>query len=333
MKSIKFYIVILIGLAWFSDSAAQVGINKLAQSTMNFQLVSISARASALGEAYYTLGTGAESMFYNPAGLAETAQTYDVALNYTQWIADIAYLGGAAAYNLNEYGTVGLSVLSVDYGTIHGTQLDPSKSSPTGYIETGDVSGVGAYSFGVSYAKAISDKFAIGGTMRYVTQNLGSNSFSDGTSRDNKASKLVFDAGVKYRTGFKGFSFGMAIRNFASNLKREAIDEQLPIAFTMGGAINLMEFISEDKDQSLMLAVDFLHSNSYSERTNVGVEYNFMGMLALRAGYQSNRNIASWSAGAGFNTSLSGYDVQVNYSFSKMEIFDNVNRVSVNFAF
>jgi len=56
-------------------------------------------------------------------------------------------------------------------------------------------------------------------------------------------------------------------------------------------------------------------------------------MVALRAGYQTNRDIASWSAGAGFNTELSGYDLQVNYSFSKMDVFDNVNRISVNFAF
>lgn len=66
---------------------------------------------------------------------------------------------------------------------------------------------------------------------------------------------------------------------------------------------------------------------------NIGTEYRFLGMLALRAGYQFNRDIASWSAGAGFHTSLSGYNVEVNYSFSKMDVFDNINRLSLNFAF
>lgn len=335
MKKIKVLLGLFIVLTFVSVSYSQVGINKLGQSTMNFQLVSISPKASGMGEAFYSVGVGSESIFYNPAGLPLAKQDFDVTLNYTQWIADIDYMGGAIAYNLGNFGAVGFSVLSVDYGTIYATRLDPSRSSPTGYIDDGLLSNIGAYSLGLSYAKSISDKFSIGGTVRYVAQNLGQNTFVDGTTKDNNASKLVFDAGVLYDTGFKGFKFGMAIRNFSSNIKREAIDEQLPLSFTMGGVVDIWQFISPESTngEALNIAVDFLHSNSYSERMNIGAEYKFLGMLALRAGYQSNRDVASWSAGAGFITSLSGYDVEVNYSFSKMDIFDNVNRISINFAF
>lgn len=334
MKSIKYIITVMIGLIWATNSFAQIGLNKVAQSTMNFQLVSISPKASAMGEAFYTVGNGAESIFYNPAGLAGVQNTFDATVNYTQWIADINYVGGAIAYKLGNIGVVGLSLLNVDYGTIIGAQLDPNESSPLGYIETGKVSNVGAYSIGLSYAKAISEKFAIGGSVRYVAQNLGRNSFVDGSSRSNNASKIAFDAGVKYLTGYKGFSFGMAIRNFSSNIRREEVDEQLPLTFSMGAAINVMEIVSNDvTDQSLLLAADYLHSNSYSERVNLGAEYRFMSMFALRGGYQTNRDIASWSAGAGVNTSLSGYEVEINYSFSKMTYFNNINRFSVNFMF
>ncbi len=336
MKRIKILFTVIAALAVTASVYGQVGINKLAQSTMNFQLVSTSPKASAMGEAYYSVGKSSDAIFYNPAGIAGGSKTFDVTFNYTGWIADIKYLSGAVTYNMEELGTVGFSVLSVNYGDIIGTRLArPSELSeyPDGYIETGLVSNVGAYSIGLSYAKQISTQFAIGGNIRYVGQNLGNNTFSDGTSKENNATKLAFDAGVLYNTGFKDFKFGMAIRNFSSNIKREAIDEQLPLTFTIGASIDVMQFVTESKDEQLNVAVDFLHSNSYSERLNVGAEYRFLGMLALRAGYQTNRDIASWSAGAGFNTSLSGYDVEVNYSFSKMEIFDNVNRLSLNFAF
>lgn len=334
MKTIKILFALIIGLTLTSQTIAQISLNKLGQSTMNFQLVSISPKASAMGEAFYTIGYGAESLFYNPAGLSTTNSQFDVTLNYTQWIADIAYLGGAFAYNMGNYGTVAVSVLSVDYGTIYATSLDPSQSSSTGYIDNGEMSNIGAYSLGISYAKSISEKFSIGGNVRYVGQNLGTNTFVNGSTVDNNATKLVFDAGVLYNTGYKDFRFGMTIRNFSSNIKREEINEQLPLAFTMGGAINLLAFIlPESKNDVLTLAVDFLHSNSYSERINIGAEYKFLGMAALRAGYQTNRDIASWSAGAGFNTELSGYNLQVNYSFSKMDVFDNVSRISLNFAF
>ncbi len=337
MKSIKLFWLFSIALLLLTDVRAQVGINKLAQSTMNFQLVSISPKASALGDAYYTLGKGAESIFYNPAGLAEMKNNYEVVMDYTQWIADINYVGGAFAYNMGNWGVVGLSILNVDYGTIYGTQLDPSKSSALGYIETGELSNIGAYSIGFSYAKSISEQFSIGGNIRYVAQNLGDNTFmyTDGSTKyqKNNAAKIVFDAGVKYKTGFHDFSFGMAIRNFSSNIKREAIDEQLPLAFTMGAAINALGFVMDSKEQALYVAVDFLHPNNYSDRVNLGLEYRFMQMFALRGGYQTNRDIASWSAGLGVNTNLAGYDVEINYSISKMEVFDNVNRVSVNLAF
>ncbi len=336
MKRIELFSAVIIVCAFAGNIFAQVGINKLAQSTMNFQLVSVSPVASSMGEAYYAVGDGSDAIFYNPAGIASINKSFDVTFNYTQWIADIKYLAGAITYNMNELGVIGVSVLSVDYGDIIGTRLaHPSELTmyPDGYIETGLVSNVGAYSLGLSYAKQISTQFSMGGNVRFVGQNLGSNTFSNGTNNENNATKIVFDAGVLYNTGYKDFRFGMAIRNFSSNIKREAIDEQLPLTFTLGAAIDVMQFFSGEKDEQLTFAFDFLHSNSYSERMNIGAEYRFLGMIALRAGYQTNRDVASWSAGAGFNTSLSGYDVEVNYSFSKMDIFDNVNRLSLNFAF
>lgn len=317
---------------------AQLGLDKLGQSTMNFLAVSVSPKASAMGDAFFGIGQGAESIFYNPAGLAEGSSEIETVFNYTQWIADINYLAGAVSWNLGNAGTIGLSLLSVDYGTINGTSLiDPSQSAqyPSGYIDNGKLSGVGAYYFGVTYARAINNQFSIGGTVRIAGQNLGSNSFSDGTSRENNATKFVFDAGIKYNTGYKNFRFGMAIRNFSSNIKREEIDEQLPLVFTVGTAIDLLEVITDepDKQTALTLAVDYIHSNNFSERINLGMEYKLLDMFYLRGGYQSNRDLASWSGGVGFVKTIGDYSIDINYSMSQMEIFDNVNRLSVGFGF
>ncbi len=339
MKSIKNYVTVIILFAAIGNVYSQVGLKKLAQSTMNFLLVSTSAKSSAMGDAFFTTGKGAESMFYNPAGLVEMENTFDISLNYTQWIADIRYLSGAVAYSLGDIGAVGLSFLTVNYGTINGTRLDPSLISGSGnvvgFIEDGPVSNVGAYSVGLSYAKAISTKFLIGGSIRIAGQNLGQNIFNDGSIYENNAAKLTFDAGVKYYTGWNGFAFGMAIRNFSSNIRREREFEQLPLAFTMGGAISISDLIipNSSKDHLWTLAIDFLHSNNYSERVNIGTEYTYLNMVCVRAGYQTNRDLGSWSAGVGFFTSILDYDIEVNYSFSKMDIFNNINRLSVNFSF
>ena len=329
MKKINFLLTIILLISSFSFS--QVDLDKTAQSTMNFLLVSTSPKASALGDAYTNIGSGSESMFYNPAGLTDMKTQFDLNINYTGWIADINYLSGSIAWNLNDYGVVGINLLTVDYGVINGTSLTLERNE-LGYIDDGEVSNVGAYSIGLSYARAISQEFSIGGNVKLVGQNLGVSVLQTGTV-DNNASKLSFDAGVKYRTSFKGFTFGMSIRNFATNIKREIYDEQLPLIFAAGIAINLMDVVYPDHENPLFVAVDFLHQNNYSERVNLGAEYKFLDMIALRGGYQTNRDLASWSGGVGLSQTLFDYDLEVNYSYSRFEIFDSVSRLSLHVSF
>jgi hypothetical protein len=329
--NIKYILIVLFALANFIN--AQVDLKKTGQSTMNFLLVSTSPKASAMGEAFTSVGTGSESIFYNPAGLAIMDNQFDISVNYTSWIADINYLGGSIAFNTFSYGTFGFHMVTVDYGVINGTSLLSNESDPLGYIDNGPVGNVGAYVVGLSYAKAISNQFSIGGNVKLAGQNLGRNVYTDGSETENDAVKLVFDAGVRYNTGYKGFVFGMYLRNFSSNIKRELIEEQLPLIFSLGASINAMEVLNFDPASSLILSVDFLHQNNYSERVNLGMEYKLFNMIALRGGYQTNRDLASWSGGIGLSTSLSGYDVEVSYSYSSFEIFDSVNRLSLSFSF
>ena len=329
---ILFTIIFLINIAH-----AQVGLKKVGQSTMNFQLVSVSPRGSAMGEAMSTLGKGAESIFFNPAGIVESNGTYDAKFYITNWIADINYMAGAITWNMGTFGTLGFSALNVDYGTIYGTSLlGPGEEDlyPGGYKDLGELSNVGAYSFGLSYGKAISTQFMIGGNLRIAGQNLGE-SYLESGKVDNNATKLVMDAGVKYYTGLRSFQFGMAIRNFSSNIKRERIYEQLPLIFVMGGAVDLFELVSPESTENsdLLLAIDFTHPNNFAERMNLGMEYTLMDRVAVRGGYQFNRDVASWSMGFGLNGNLAGKTVDFDYSYSAFDVFDGVNRFAIGLKF
>jgi len=316
---------------------SQVDLSKTGQSTMNFLLVSNSSKSASMGDAFTAVGKGAESMFYNPAGLSEMETEFDINLNYTQWIADINYLSGSVAWNLELYGVIGLNLLTVDYGDINGTSLiDGSQINdyPLGYIDNGLISNVGAYCIGFTYAKSISTEFSIGGSIKFAGQQLGENLLSTGV-KENNATKFVFDAGVKYKTGFKDFNFGMSIRNFATSMKREEYEEQLPLVFSLGASINIIKIFNEnlDDENSIILSSDFIHPNNYAERLNFGVEYKYIKMISLRAGYQTNRDLASWSGGLGLQTKLFNYDVELNYSYSAFDFFNDVNRISLTFSF
>ena len=334
MKSFKLFLIAFLLPAL---APAQVGLNKIAQRTMNFQQVGLSARASGVGEAFCAVGRGAEAIFYNPAGAAESGRRLDLAFYSTQWIADINYMAGALSYDLGRFGAVGLSFLNVDYGDIYTTSLlDASESAlyPQGYKDTGLAANVGAWSLGLTYGRAISTQFLIAGNARLVSQSLGASNLTGGLTR-NDATKLVVDAGVKYYTGIKSFRFGMAIRNFSSNIRREEINEQLPLTFTMGAALDLLDFVmaGATEENDLTLSVDFVHPNNYSERVNLGVECLLMHRLAVRGGYQSNQGIASWSAGFGLLTPFSGSSLIVDYSYSWVDTFDAVNRFALGIGF
>ncbi|MFI5405511.1 MAG: PorV/PorQ family protein [Nitrososphaerales archaeon] len=334
----KLFLLITLSVLIFAQSIfSQTDLNKTAQSTMNFLLVGISSKASAMGEAFVTTGTGSESIFYNPAGLAIVDKEFDINLNYTEWIADINYIGGAVGWNLFDYGVLGVHLLTVDYGDIMGTSLISTSEInqyPLGYKDNGLVSNVNAYVIGLTYSKSITQEFSLGLTMKYAAQNLGQNYYSS-TTVDNDASIFAFDAGVRYQTSFNGFAFGMYLRNFATNLKREEVEEQLPLVFSFGASINLLEVIQEKKsdDSSVLFEIDFLHQNNYSERVNLGMEYQFLQLFFIRGGYQTNRDLASWSGGLGFKTTLSDYEVGLDYSYSSFEYFTSVNRLSLVFSF
>jgi len=330
-------IIILIAILLTGILSAQVGLEKVAQSSMNFQLVSVSPKASSMGEAFCAVGSGAESIFFNPAGIVESSNKFDIKLYSTQWIADINYMATAFTWNTGKYGAFGLSMLNVDYGLVNGTSLITKEEASIytkGYKDNGPVSNLGAYSLGVSYGKAFSSEFIIAGNMRYVGQNLGQTLMADSTNKNNNATKLVFDAGVKYFTGLKSFTLGMSIRNFSSNIKREEIDEQLPLLFTMGMSVDILDFIAPSRsiNHSLLLSADFAHPNNYTERLNVGVDLSIFNMFSIRGGFQNNQDLASWSAGLGLKKNIGKKIMAIDYSYSNFDLFKGVSRFSIGFA-
>ena len=305
------------------------------QSSMTFLQIGVSPKAAALGDAYTAVSQGVESVFFNPAGLTEMNSQFQAFVSSTQWFADIKYLAGAIGYNSGDYGAFALSFIVVDYGTIKGTSLVPAASTGANYTLTGDVKNVGAYSFGLTYVKAVSTKFAIGGTVKYVGQQLGQLTDANGNTSDNNANKLAFDMGVKYFPGIESLRLGMSIRNFSTFVQYQNFESPLPLAFSVGLGMNLMDLINKDmaKEHQLVLSSEFVHPNDYTDRVNTGLEYTFMNLVSLRAGYETNHDILSWSGGIGLGTSLAGTRIDVDYSYSHTNYFDGVNRFALKVGF
>lgn len=319
---------------------------KLAQTGMKFLAVSSSARQSALGDAFTAAEGYSISQFYNPAGMARLSSLFDVSFSSTQWIADIKhqFAGFAISPESGLYGTIGFTAQYVDYGPIDGTIR---ANNERGYLDLGTFSPK-AYVLGVGYARALSDKFAVGGNVRFVHQDLG-NSISEATfttdfedlasgysvvgDRANALSVFSFDFGILYNTGFKSLKFGMSIRNFSREVLYQKESFQLPLTFKIGLSMDAIDLMDIDpENQSLVILIDAEHPRDYPEQIRLGAEYVFAKFVAFRIGFVSPADERSVSYGLGIQQEWLGTQMAIDYSYTPFGVFAQVQTLSVRFG-
>ncbi len=309
------------------------GMKKDAQTGMKWLSIPIGARASALGGAYTAMANDLSSIFWNPAGLAFTTNG-NLFLSQTKWIADINVNAAAISYDAGNLGFFSASFASVDWGVFHGTRL-MSIAGSAGFEETGDFSPTD-WSAALGYARRVSDRFAIGGNLRYLYEDLGSNlegDFGSGTEYTAKMNLLAFDFGTIYYTGYKDLRLAMSLQNFSQEKKYRIDHFPLPLTFKFGLAMDVTTLMTERSDHSLTLSVDAVHPRDYSERLNMGLEYGFKKMVFLRGGYKLNYDEEDFTFGGGLNYNVGNMALALDYSYVQFKHFDAVQMYSANFHF
>ncbi len=313
---------------------------KLAQTGMKFLSVGMNARQAALADAFTAADANSAAMFYNPAGMARLDGKADISLGSVNWIADIKEYSVSAAASLGDIGVVGVAFQYADYGSIDATIL---ANNSNGYLDVGVIK-PNAYAVGVGYARSLTDKFTIGGNVKYVRQDLGTGitdasyvgtagSYTGATvnaANKNALGVVAFDFGVMYRTGFKSLTLGMAVRNFAREVKYQKESFQLPLTFRIGASMNVFDLVGFEREtHSLLVTVDAEHPRDFPEQVKVGLEYVFMDAIAARVGYigPADEHNLSYGLGVTYN------HFTVDYAYTPFGIFNQVNRFSVRMWF
>lgn len=336
-KVSSFFLWVVVGLGMLAQNvyAQKLEIEdnqRLAQAGMKFLSQSIDARAAAMGDAVTAIGGSSVSMFYNPAGMAELGQSVHASFGQVKWIGDIDYNAGAIALQPfgGRYGVVGFSIMAVDYGTFEETiRADNSQ----GFEDLGTFSPT-AMAVGLGYARSLTDRFSVGGNVKYVSQSLGPSVMRlDGSGvlrQDNDATTVAFDFGVLYHTGFRSLTFALSTRNFSREVTYAEENFELPLTFQIGIAMDLMDFTSlETNDHSLSLAVDAKRPRDYAEQIQVGLEYSFLNLLQLRAGYVQPQDEGGLRLGAGLRADLNGIGFGFDYAYTQFGAFGTVNRIGL----
>ena len=287
-------------------------VEKVAQTGYQFLKINPGARGAAMGGAVVTLEGDATTVFWNPAGITSIEER-SVFVGYTSWFADMQHLAFSAAINLGDYGIVGINAVNMDYGDIKGTAIS---NSELGYDDTGNLD-VKELAIGLTYGRKFSDRFGVGLTIKYVSQDLIA----------RNSSVIAFDIGTIYNTLWNDVKIAVSIQHFSGQLKYIDENFELPLTFRVGISMNALGLTDIPSEiHKLTVALEGVNPRDFSERIHIGSEYVFRKMFALRAGYKFNYDLESFSFGAGLMYS----GIQVDYSYSDFgSIFGSINRISL----
>ena len=316
--------MILVSFA-FGQEFAPVGT-----SVAQFLEINLGARGTAMGQAFTTLTEDAGAVFWNPAGLTNI-QNGSFILDYTKWPADITIGGFSAALSFDNLGTFSINAAYLMTDDMEITTVD----EPDG---TGQNFGITNYTFGLSYARKLTDRLSVGLTAKVVSENYF----------DYGYSSFAIDLGTLYTTDFRGLKIGMSILHFgpevqfdgkyidysdpslATGDKKDFEHYSLPITFRIGVSMDVWE----SDENKIISAVDMVHNNNNLEQYNFGFEYGYDQMFFFRGGYRFNLDEGGLSFGAGVNYQLfEKNSVSLNYSFADRGIVANIHRFSAGFTF
>lgn len=305
-------------------------IERVGQTGWQFLKINGDARQAAMGNAFPALSRGdANAVLGNPASLSDVRGT-DLQVGVLSWVADIGLQSAVVAHDFDDVGVFALSFVTLDYGDIEETINSPIEGeNRTEAVVTGATFTARDMAIGLTYARQITDKLSIGGSVRWLRQGIAELSMTNWS----------LDFGTLYYTGFRSLRVAVTARNFgpdsrmvgwSEEYQSEAVDVRMPIDFRLGIAMDF--FDEKDSPHLLTVAVDGDHPNDGPERFHLGAEYGYQGIFFLRGGYKFNYDEQSFTFGAGVQYGLGSLAGTFNYAFVDFGALEQVHMISLGIA-
>jgi hypothetical protein len=276
-------------------------------SALDFLKLQVGARQAGMGGGSVALADDINAANSNPAGLSMVNRP-EAGFLFSQYLQGISYehLGFSVP---THRGTFGFQATTLDYGSMDSYDANDNR--------TGSVSG-GDMSLAVSYAREVLPGLSFGGNLHYLREKLD---FEAATGES-------IDLGVMYRPEVtKGIlshlRFGMAVDNLGPKIG--FIDEKAPLPMDVSAGVGYDALL-----EALNLYLEGHKPNDDSAYVNLGGEYWFLGMLALRAGYQSGSDIGP---GASIGTGVRFGGLQIDYSWMPYGDLGSTQRIGIVYRF
>ena len=188
--------VTLISTVLFAQYENEQIITKSGTTVAQFLKIGVDARSTAMGNAGVGLTSNLSSMFWNPAGLA-TLNGVGVQFGNHDWLASMKHQYIFTGISLPGAGVLGFGVISLS----SPEDLVRTVVKPEG---TGEKFSTNDLAVNLSYAQSLTDKFSLGGSIKYIQQNIW----------HATAHTFATDIGALFTTPFNGIRLGASISNY-----------------------------------------------------------------------------------------------------------------------
>ncbi|MCG8607179.1 PorV/PorQ family protein [bacterium] len=297
----------------------------VSEAAVLFLLITPNSRAGGMGEAFVALADDASAVFWNPAGLAFQEGKQFTSM-YAKWLPqfnldDLYYVFAAYRHSVEGLGTIGANLTFINLGQQQVTLAD----SP----EPVDSFNSNEFALTLSYATLLSESFGIGLNVRYIRSNLSSVGIGSDPNT-GQANAFSIDFGVLKRNIFMDrLNFGLNISNIGPKITfvDAAQADPLPTNLRVGFAYNAVDqefnkltFVAdvnkllvhknEDGTSDSVLKSMLTSWENNDIIYNVGGEYWYANLIALRAGYNYDRagKVKYLTLGAGLRYAIYQFD-------------------------
>lgn len=295
--------------------------SKVGTSAAQFLGIGVGPKSIAMGGAFTSIADDASTMYWNPGAISRLSNSQTMFSN-TNWLVNTNIHLLAGVLKIDQSNSIGIFMTQLDYGEEEITDL--YNQSGTGlYWKASDLV------TGISYARNLTNRFSIGGSLKYISQKIYNES----------ASSIALDVGLLYQSLSEKFRIGMSISNFGSDMQLDGKDLlktidldpdnsghnetivaklktdkwPLPLFFRVG----ISSDIIKTDIIRLTMASDFFMPSDDVESVNIGLETGFMEHVFIRVGYKDLGNVDSeegFTAGIGAKAYVSGFGIVAEYT-------------------
>ena len=262
-----------------------------------------------VGGAGVALAQGAETLYYNPAGLSDLD-----GISFSSFYSSHMGVASYSAFSLT-FRNWGVGFLMFNSGNIAGYDASGNPTDTLSYGSNAFLFGFGVDPKDLSFIPALPIDFSLGGRLKYVSATVGD--VSGGGFAFDLAYRMTFPNIRVGPVGLSDLALGLTATNLFGSLNYDAHGESLGMNLRLGASARIADVVLITSDLDL------------SGQFHAGVEYKPVRNFAIRAGMLTQSGVISLTLGLGIN--VEGF--LIDYAYISHPTLSGSHRISLAIDF